>query len=270
MLDPVVEAAEGSVLVHTDTSTGMTVHWGDGRMRIDSGGFKTFGDGVGGGSRLSPYLEGPPHRFGGFRDAAGDRVGAAEVVMFEDVSADRPADPADTVRFGYAFNPELAGPKEMDRLPAYPETKGPRPGNLLVVQAVLPKPVADRLMTMIEDDPLVAREVAERLVLERGGLDRAFWEQGTPPYDHRVKPPYDNLPETHRIHLIIPGADGVVTAQPLTWRAERTGETPGRDAVEKFTQQAGSFAAVDGRSQGTGARPRTARTRDVHGTVRGD
>ncbi|MET9318290.1 hypothetical protein ABZX12_41295 [Kribbella sp. NPDC003505] len=168
------------------------------------------------------------------------------------------------------FNPDLAGAKAPEPLPEYREAKGHRPGNLLVVHAILPRPLAEDLGTLIEQDPLLAREVAERLVLEGGGLDRASWGQGQPLFNHRTKPPYEQLSATHRIHRITPRADGTVTAQPLKWRTGQTTTDPTRGTIVKFTQHTGSLPAPNIQLGGNGARPPITVSRERHSIGRGE
>lgn len=257
-LDRLVSAAEGSVVVHTDTAGSVAVRYGTERSPGRSG-VKTFGDGAHRGSRpeLGRHFTHEPATHGGFHDPQGQPVHPIEAVTFEPVG-----DPAGAVRFGYAYNHRMAG-RDLE-LPAY---TGSSDGNLLVVHAVLPKSTAEALGRTIARDPQFARDLAERLVVERGGLPKDIWEHGKPPYIHRTKPPYEQLPEGHRIHRFDPGPDGAVLATPLEWATPRSAEPQPDVGVEKFTQaggiegpHAGTAAARPAGSHGASAQ----RTQDPH------
>lgn len=86
------------------------------------------------------------------------------------------------VRVAYQFNGSGTGYDG----PQYITESGRR-GNMLFAETTLPKSVADKLKTMILQDPKVARDFAGMLVMNNGGIPPEVWERV-------VRPPYDQLP----------------------------------------------------------------------------
>lgn len=93
------------------------------------------------------------------------------------------------VKVAYQFDsnsdPNYKGPKY--------GTQSGRPGNMLFVEATLPKSIAEKLRQEILRDPDVARKFAKTLVLNNG-ITGESWNRA-------VRPPYDQLP--HDWNLVI-------------------------------------------------------------------
>lgn len=257
LLEQVSKAAEGSVVIDTSTTGGMELTYSFGRGP-SYGGFRTFGDGVSeAGGKLPPHLAGTPSNRRAFRNSQGADVYPVEVWSCEPIietvygpgqqdegwrgwlgretkskqvkvderdvttrGPDGQMEPA--VQFGYAYNQRLAGDgQDRMNLPKYPDMDTDRPGNLLIVQAVLPKSVADKLAEEIARNPLVARQLAEKLVLERGGVSPVAWAEGAGDYGQRMKPPYEGLPDNHEIYRLNKGHDGEMYAEPAkAWKPQ--------------------------------------------------
>lgn len=119
------------------------------------------------------------------------------------------------VKFEYQFNPRTdwigGSSKDTEKLgiPAYRETAGPRNGNFLHVQALLPASLAQELQTAlqgdpatgIEPDPLIVRDIVKEVTIKHGGVSPELWEKGHPNVKHPVSPPYEQLPENWKIHI---------------------------------------------------------------------
>jgi hypothetical protein len=131
------------------------------------------------------------------------------------------------VYFDYTYNPGLADPEVVRRLhlPVYRECDGSRPGNSLAVRTILPQSVAREIETAIRQDPTYARQLAEQIVLDAGGVSEDAWERGVPrkglggALTNRMKPPYEGLPADHQVFILEPtrtssGRD-VYIASPL-------------------------------------------------------
>lgn len=65
------------------------------------------------------------------------------------------------------------------------DTQGGRPGNVLVVETVVPQSIADNLRQIVSENPVAARDVARMIVLQNG-ISESDW-------DGLVKPPYEKL-----------------------------------------------------------------------------
>lgn len=251
-LKQVLECAKGSVVIHTDTAAETEVTLAAGRVEAGYGGFKTFGDGVD-----SPFSQNPSRYLthspdDGFPDSRGGTVHPIERVSFVPVTEtvyesvnvrqrgwrgvlgqstshqvphhERPvmvegpgakAEPA--VRFGYAYWPSSSYPGPAE----YREVNGSRSGNVLTVEAVLPKSVADKLAREISENPETAREVVERLVLERGGVDPAEWRDGRGFLDGRrsnpMRPPWNASSADTSLYRIRVDQDGYVADPAKGW-----------------------------------------------------
>ncbi len=111
------------------------------------------------------------------------------------------------VQFAYAYNPHLYDPNpyaaESTLGVSYQETTGNRSGNQLIVSARLPESVARELSVAIEDSPDIARQVAEWLVLQHGGISPEQWN-GQRPGHNRSRPPYEQLPSDRRLWFVYP------------------------------------------------------------------
>lgn len=68
--------------------------------------------------------------------------------------------------------------------PSY-DTQGGRPGNVLVVETIVPQSIADDLRQIVSENPVAARDVARMIVLQNG-ISESDW-------DGLVKPPYEKL-----------------------------------------------------------------------------
>jgi hypothetical protein len=239
LLDEVSRAAENATVVHTDMGRGDGIKMQDGRAARGRGGFQTFGDGAELVETPDHFMKrfGPGNSF---QTAEGNPPpGMVEAVSFprakEDVTATEsyetktgwlgrktethtrtvktgeqdvmvlnPATGEEEpgVYFDYMYNPLLQGSKAEDQLglPEYRELTGSRTGNSLVVRALLPESVAAELRAEIEQNPQAAREMAERLARERGGISQEVWEgQGN---RNPARPPYEKLPAEHRLYMV--------------------------------------------------------------------
>lgn len=109
----------------------------------------------------------------------------------------------------YTFNPRgQAG--RLPGMPEYNEVGGVRPGNYVELRVDLPESVAAALKKAIEDDPTVARELLEKAVLANADGSRMNEDVWNNPQrgGGRAKPPYEQLPEGWKLHIIEPAKPG--------------------------------------------------------------
>ncbi|HLZ14786.1 MAG TPA: hypothetical protein VKQ34_02225 [Candidatus Saccharimonadales bacterium] len=134
------------------------------------------------------------------------------------------------VLLSYAYKPALLGDAHQVEnrlgLPPYKSSEAPfRSGANLVVQVLLPESLATDLRQGLEaaeasKDPRKIQEQTElfrtmvqEVVINCGGVSRSAWENGVnlglgdERRSSRLKPPYDELPPTHRMFLVEPKTD---------------------------------------------------------------
>jgi hypothetical protein len=84
---------------------------------------------------------------------------------------------------------------------AYQEYRGGRAGNSLAVAITIPRSMADHLRDSIRDNPQVARDLVQKLVLERSDqITDDMWTTGE--HGHPIRPPYEALPPEWRMLLL--------------------------------------------------------------------
>jgi hypothetical protein len=171
------------------------------------------------------------------------------------VTVDGPAGPEPGVNFTYTFG--ATGTR--NGLPAYELPSGsPRGGNSVTASAVLPKSIADQLQAAVRADPAMVRAVAERLVLENGGLDPAAWDGTAPTVDRPMRPPYEQMPATEPIHLVTDGPDGKLVSEKLTLKPSERTDLPALVATFTGPGRRGTTPSADvtaARPQSTTSRP---------------
>ncbi|MFF0267784.1 hypothetical protein [Kribbella sp. NPDC004536] len=275
LADEVSRSAAGSVVVHTSQVRGTTVRYRSGSVQAPRSGLYNFGDGI-----AQPASETSREVRDAWRAAGrGMYEGVAFVPATEQLyrteqyvarrrvfgqdelgtrnvrdgtrpmMVDGPQGSEPGVHFGYAFDPNQRGGRPGEELPMYGDTASPRRGNMLMVQAVLPGSVADRLHEAIEQDPTLARVVAERLVLRNGGLDPAAWEgRGD---ERPMRPPWAHVPASEPIHLVTQGSTGAPVIRTLhqSESIERLA-----DQVEQFTGSGQARQASTGQRSTDGSR----------------
>lgn len=101
------------------------------------------------------------------------------------------------VKVAYQFNGGKRGQEGSPERADYegPEytTKSGRTGNHLIVEATLPKSIADKLKTEVAKNPILAREFAKTIAINNG-ISEEFWSSV-------VRPPYDKLPNDWKISV---------------------------------------------------------------------
>lgn len=208
ILDTVVDAAKDHTYIHTDTRP-IPVRHGSTMKETDRTGFQTFGD-----APDSVHLR--------HADFLVDR-GTTEAVLFEPDTTTTYRTETYTVKtdlFGRQHTAErqvpsgevpkmvtshLTGESEPgirvayqfyangihydhSKLPRYDTASG-RPGNLLIIQTVLPQSLALEFKQAVQDSPQVSRAFAEAVMFNNGITEEA-WKGGRAP----MRPPYDKLP----------------------------------------------------------------------------
>lgn len=65
-------------------------------------------------------------------------------------------------------------------------------GQILLVDVAMPQSMADELRPFLEQNPRIAREIVERIMIEKMGIPRNAWESGDAATNrHALRPPYD-------------------------------------------------------------------------------
>ena len=225
LFDLVSEASIGTAIIHTNLPEGQSITSIDGNRRSISGS-QTFGDGSFGKTNEVPnHLYTPIGAYNPITTVDGSYVypiDMVEAVAFMPVVGERrvrvthprTGNTEEAIYFDYAYNPRLTGDPSRERelgLPIYRETQGNRSGNSFIVRIILPQSIAVQLQEEIERRPVSAREIAEKMVLERGGVSEEQWFSGISVDIYgrtvkcnRSKPPYEGLQGDHRMYLVTP------------------------------------------------------------------
>lgn len=102
------------------------------------------------------------------------------------------------VLFQYDFDPgALQDRDNAVHAIGYEGLNSTRTGAVLSVAVELPKSIADKLLANIEKQPGYVRQIAEVLVVNNsdGRISQEDWDKGRPPYNTRMKPPYERVKE---------------------------------------------------------------------------
>lgn len=268
--------ATGSVIVHTSSHQGVRVTSLSGPTTTPFSGFSTFGDGAGERTQLrslTEHLRDLPNLTEGvaFTPVMDDVLSQREVVTKQrrfgrDETAQRQVKtgererlvpgpdgrPEPAVQFSYAYDPNQATAYR-DDVPSYHDPASGRAGNQLIVGAVLPQSVADQLKTAIEQNPASARDVAERLVLERGGVDTDAWHGRGQYAGQPMRPPFEGTPATEPFHLVTAGQDGSPVVRTVD-RAQQPAAGTG-DLNELVNKYADPHRSGGQQHRSDGARP---------------
>lgn len=204
-LEQFLSAAKGSTRIHTDMPANGEVSFKDGTAKPRSG-FQSFGDG------LAEYSQGEstdkflvdkeyseavifsPNvqtiyktvtetiesggRFSRKTEQVSRKVAdGQEPIMVTNMNTGA-SEPGVKVAYQFISNGyNYDGPRY--------DTQGGRPGNVLVVETIVPQSIADDLRRIVSENPVAARDVARMLVLQNG-ISESNWKG-------LVKPPYENL-----------------------------------------------------------------------------
>ncbi|HMR72925.1 MAG TPA: hypothetical protein PKD68_02855 [Candidatus Saccharibacteria bacterium] len=216
VLDMVVGAAKDHTYIHTDTRP-IPVRHGREMRETERTGFQNFGDA-------------PDVAYFQYRDALLDRETTEAVVFQPDTTpvyktetyvvktslfgkqqtAERQIPNGESLNMvkNHTTGEEEPGVKmtyqffangthyDNSILPRYQTSSG-RPGNVLVINTVLPKSVAEEFKQTVQNNPLAARAFAEAVMFNNGVTEEA-WTSGEAP----MRPPYDALPADWTLSII--------------------------------------------------------------------
>jgi hypothetical protein len=200
LLDRISIAAQGTVLIETRLPDGFQV-FGDGAQpgrlyempeflkRPDAGVDFVSGDGSDPGDNAEFVFFEQATRSG---QQTPGRASERQPVVMENRSTGQTELAFDVY---YVFNSFFASRDNLWR-----DQLG-RSGQILIVRARLPESLARKIFYEVDQQPEVARDVAEHLLLNNGGFrTREEWEQSG------SRPPYGQLSPDHRISIVYPEA----------------------------------------------------------------
>jgi hypothetical protein len=112
----------------------------------------------------------------------------------------------EVVRFRYQFkysDQTMAYGVNTGELPHYQEFVGGRDGQVVSLGLDLPESVASELQASIESNPAMAREIAEKLMLEHSGgvITPQLWTEGGD-VNHPIRPPWPKLPKNWQVGIV--------------------------------------------------------------------